>query len=76
MQIASGKKVFVSNAGLDVVSLTLFRKAGDPDQPYNDFYAAMKNGGHYELVTTPADADLVFEIRFTAPIASTDKVVT
>ena len=28
----------------------------------------MKSWGRYQLVLTPADADLVFEIRFAAPI--------
>ena len=31
---------------------------------YNEFYAAMKSWGRYELVSSPADADMVFEIRF------------
>jgi len=32
------------------------------DRTYNEFYAAVKNWGRYELVQTPADADIVFEI--------------
>jgi len=28
----------------------------------------MKSWGRYELVASPADADWVFEIRFTAPL--------
>ena len=37
---------------------------GDVDRAYNQFYAAMKNAGRYELVGSPAEADLLFEIRF------------
>jgi hypothetical protein len=37
--------------------------SGGPDRAYNEFYAAMKTWGHYELVGSPEDADLVFEIR-------------
>ena len=33
----------------------------------------MKSWGRYELVASPADADLVFELRFTAPIADFGK---
>jgi hypothetical protein len=33
----------------------------------NAFYAAMKEWGKYTLVFSPAEADLVFEIRFNAP---------
>jgi hypothetical protein len=65
-QIADGKKVFISNAGLDNTSLSAFKRAGEPDGPYNRFYAAMKTWGRYEVVAAPADADLVFEIRFTS----------
>lgn len=56
-QILTAKKVFISNAG---------NLMGEPYQPYDQFYAAMKSWGRYELVAAPADADLVFEIRFTA----------
>ena len=67
-QILSAKKVFISNAGTDSMSMAVFKRAGDPDQPYNQFYAAMKSWGKYEIVSAPADADLIFEIRFTAPV--------
>ena len=45
-----------------------FRKLDDVNQPYNAFYAAMKEWGKYTLVVSPAEADLVFEIRFNAPL--------
>ena len=56
-QILTAKKVFISNAG---------NLMGETYQPYDQFYVAMKSWGRYELVGAPADADLVFEIRFTA----------
>jgi hypothetical protein len=52
------KKVFISNASgeipmpPDVLDLT-----------YNEFYAAMKSWGRYEIVSGPSDADLIFELR-------------
>ena len=65
-QIAAAQKVFISNAGgssLDaVIDETIFN--GGPDRPYNQFYAAMKSLGWYELVSSPADADLVLEISW------------
>ena len=65
-QIAAAQKVFISNAGgssLDaVIDETIFN--GGPDRPYNQFYAAMKSWGRYELVSSPADADLVLEISW------------
>lgn len=66
-QILTAKKVFISNAGLDGIAFQAFRKLGDVDQPYNAFYAAVNSWGKYTLVSAPADADLVFEIRFNAP---------
>jgi hypothetical protein len=67
-QIASARKVFISNDGADDGAEAIFKRAGEPDQAYNHFYAAIQNWGRYELVPTPAEADLVFEIRFTAPM--------
>jgi hypothetical protein len=61
-QLLAGRKVFISN-----VPGSLFfspRNAeDDPYRPYNQFYASLKNWGYYELVSTPAEADLIFEIN-------------
>ncbi len=75
-QIVSAKKVFISNAGMDTTSLAAFKRAGEPDLPYNRFYASMKSWGRYELVAAPADADLVLEIRFTSPLTDCGKIPT
>ena len=65
-QIGAAQKVFISNAGgaslETVIDETVFN--GGPDRPYNQFYAAMKSWGRYELVSSPADADLVLEISW------------
>lgn len=39
------------------------------DRPYNQFYAAMKSWGRYELVSSPADADVFFEISFVLSVS-------
>jgi hypothetical protein len=62
----SAKKVFISNAGADR-GLFPHPFSGDPDRAYNEFYADVQNLGEYELVTDPADADLVFELQLSAP---------
>jgi hypothetical protein len=67
-QIAASRKVFISNAGVDAAVQTVFKRVGDPDEAYNHFYSAMAKWNRYELVTAPADADLVFEVGFTAPM--------
>jgi len=74
--IQTGKRVFLGNAGVDGMSISAFRRGGDMNQPYNWFYMAMKNWGRYELVGSPADADLVFEISFAAPLVGTEKLLS
>jgi hypothetical protein len=65
-QILTGKRVFISNAGGELSNWF----TGGSDRLYNQFYAAMKDWGRYELVAAPADADLIFEIRVTGAYLS------
>ena len=62
-RIASAKKAFISNAGEQRNPSGDLYFSGSPARAYNQFYAAMKDWGRYELVPDPADADLVLEIR-------------
>jgi hypothetical protein len=58
-QILTAKKVFIANGG------SAFDKelwSGEPSRHYDEFYGAMKAWGHYGLVGTPAEADLVLQI--------------
>ena len=66
--ITSTKKIFIANMGADNFSQSAFKKLLDPARPYNAFYAVMKSWNHYEIVDSPADAELIFEIGFSAPI--------
>jgi hypothetical protein len=68
VQIATAKRVFISNMGTDAMSTAAFKKEQAENKPYNEFYAAVKTWGRYQLVDTPADADLIYEIGFNAPI--------
>ena len=67
-QITNGRKVFVSNAGGD----TNGQYSGEPRRLYDQFYAALKSWGRYELVGSPAEADLVLEIGFNNPFVGED----
>jgi hypothetical protein len=58
-QVFAAKKVFISNTGAGFESGVW---SGGPDRIYNEFYAAMKIGGGYELVSAPGDADLVMDV--------------
>jgi hypothetical protein len=65
VQILTAKKVFVANAGVDQAWERDPRFSGGPDRTYNNFYAALRTWGRFELVGAPADADLLFEIGLT-----------
>jgi hypothetical protein len=57
VQILSAHKVFISNGESTGIEWP-------PTLVYDAFYAGMKNWGKYELVSTPVDADVVFEVRY------------
>ena len=63
-QILSAHAVFVSNGGgsnyFDIFT-------GGPDRAYNTFYADLQKANRYQLVSSPAQADLIFAIRAIAP---------
>jgi hypothetical protein len=62
-QILTAKRVFISNLGAEFDFKNEF--TGGPNRYYNQFYTAMKDWGRYELVATPAEGDLIFEIHLT-----------
>jgi hypothetical protein len=64
--IRSAGKIFISNAGADS---GLFPKpfSGNTDRAYNQFFAALKAAGLFELVSDPSEADLVLELQLLAP---------
>lgn len=64
--ILNAKTIFVSNAGADS-GLFPHPFSGDPDRPYNEFYAAMQSWGRFACVPDPSQADLVIELRLNAP---------
>ena len=58
-QILAAQKVFISNAQNDSIAGAIA-----PNIAYDEFYAAMRSWGRYELTDTPASADLVFQVGF------------
>lgn len=66
-QILSARSVFVSNGG----GGNYFEAfTGGPDRAYNTLYADLQRTNRYQLVSSPAQADLIFEIRGIAPEVS------
>lgn len=74
-QITAAQKVFISNGGGESIAALTDEMLldGGPDRAYNEFYTAIKDWGHYDLVSSPGEADLVFEVSwvFTTPNAFT-----
>jgi hypothetical protein len=64
--ILSATRIFISNAGADA-GLFPSPFSDTPDRGYNQFYDALKTQGSYQLVNDPSQADLVLELRLTAP---------
>ena len=64
--ILNAKTIFISNAGSDS-GLFPHPFSGDPDRAYVEFYEAVQGWHHYQLVADPAQAELVLELRLTAP---------
>lgn len=66
-QLLNAHTVFVSNGG----GSNYFEAfSGGTNRAYNTFYKQLKQTQEYELVSSPADADLIFEIRAIAPESS------
>lgn len=66
-QFLQAQTIFVANAGGSTY-FDIFN--GGPNRAYNTFYTELKHTKRYELVGSPAQADLIFEIRAIAPEAS------
>lgn len=67
--IQSAQKIFIANGGMDAFSLQAFEELGlNGTYAYDSLYDAVKSWGNYQLVSSPADADLVLAVRFTAPL--------
>jgi hypothetical protein len=64
--ILSATRVFISNAGADA-GLFPSPFSDTPDRGYNEFYAALKTQGSYQLVNDPSEANLVLELHLAAP---------
>jgi hypothetical protein len=64
-QISSAKKILIANAGQDDLGASAGGTvlSGPPTRCYDEFYAAVKEWNRFEIVPTPASADLVLEIR-------------
>ena len=60
------KRAFIS---YELGDVTAFPKgySGGPERAYSEFYTEMKQWGRYQLVSDPADAEIIFGVRFVNP---------
>jgi hypothetical protein len=63
-QILAAKRVLVTNGGGDDYALF----TGGSTRAYDELYAALKTAARYDLVASPADADLIFQIQFSVGV--------
>ena len=61
-QIRQAQSIFLTNSGSDP------NFPIDATKTYNDIYAALQTWGRYKLVSSPEQADLVFQLRGIAPV--------
>ena len=65
-QIAAAQTIFLVNNGVD----TNFPLSAD--DAYNQVYAALQAWGHFKLLNSPDQADLVFQLRGIAPVTGVE----
>jgi hypothetical protein len=69
--IGSAQRVFISNAGSGSYQVGGYSRregySGGPNRFYNQFYAAMKTWDRFTLTDSPANAEVIYEVRFTDP---------
>lgn len=71
-QVLTARTVFIGNGGSESYGADsyyrLTRYDGGPNRAYESFYNAIREWGHYEIVDSTRDADVVLVIRFANPI--------
>ena len=69
--LQTAQRVFISNAGADS-GLFPHPFSGGPERFYDQFYAAVKGMGRFDIVSDPGEAELVLELRLIAPSGPSD----
>lgn len=62
-RVTAARTVFLSNAGVNDAFASQI--PGGPNVAYNQFYAAVQQWGHFQLLDSPAHADLILQLRGT-----------
>jgi hypothetical protein len=71
-QVLTARTAFIGNAGGETYGaesyFNLTKYDGGPNRAYDAFYNAVREWGHYELVSSTANADVLLVIRFANPV--------
>jgi hypothetical protein len=68
LQITSAHTIFISNGG----GTNYFNAfSGGADRGYSQLFTALQQWNHYQIVPSPSQADLIFEIHSIAPAVDT-----
>lgn len=73
-RVTAAKTIFLSNAGAN--DSFGYEIPGGPNVSYNELYAALKQWGYFQLVDSPAHADLIFQIRGTELIPNLENTLS
>ena len=73
-RVTAAKTIFLSNAGAN--DSFGYEIPGGPNVSYNELYAALKQWGYFQLVDSPAHADLVFQIHGTELIPNLEDTLS
>ena len=75
-QVLRARTAFIGNGGGESYGADsyfhLTKYDGGPNRAYDSFYGAVREWGHYELVGSTADADVLLVIRFANPVVDRD----
>lgn len=79
-QVLTARNAFIGNGGSETYGAEsyddLTQYDGGANRAYESFYSAMKSWGHYELVGSTSDADILLVVRFTNPAVARDRSAT
>jgi hypothetical protein len=68
-RVLSAKRIFIANTpprGPEIIDAKVAIYSGGPYRCYNQSYMAIKAWDRFDLVSSPADADLIFEVSYEA----------
>lgn len=73
-QVLAARTAFIGNGGSETYGadsyFDLTKYDGGPNRPYDEFYRAVEDWGHYTLVGSARDAEILLVIRFTNPVVN------